>query len=43
MIRQDFTGRVALIIGGTSGIGLASARAFARAGASIALAARGEE
>ncbi|WP_163998197.1 SDR family NAD(P)-dependent oxidoreductase [Pyxidicoccus caerfyrddinensis] len=43
MTRHDFTGRVALIIGGTSGIGLASARAFARAGASVVLAARGEE
>ncbi|MCY1077526.1 SDR family NAD(P)-dependent oxidoreductase [Archangium lansingense] len=43
MIRYDFTGRVAFIIGGTSGIGLATARAFARAGAHVALAARGEE
>jgi NAD(P)-dependent dehydrogenase (short-subunit alcohol dehydrogenase family) len=43
MIRYDFAGRVALIIGGTSGIGLATARAFVRAGASVVLAARGEE
>jgi NAD(P)-dependent dehydrogenase (short-subunit alcohol dehydrogenase family) len=43
MIRYDFAGRVALIIGGTSGIGLATARAFARASASVVLAARGEE
>jgi NAD(P)-dependent dehydrogenase (short-subunit alcohol dehydrogenase family) len=43
MIRHDFTGRVALVIGGTSGIGLATARAFARAGASVVLAARGED
>ncbi len=43
MIRYDFTGRVALIIGGSSGIGLASARAFARAGASVVIAARGED
>jgi len=41
MIRYDFTGRVALIIGGTSGIGLASARAFAQGGASVVIAARG--
>jgi NAD(P)-dependent dehydrogenase (short-subunit alcohol dehydrogenase family) len=43
MIRYDFAGRVALIIGGTSGIGLATARAFVRASASVVLAARGEE
>jgi len=43
MIRYDFTGRVALIIGGTSGIGLASARAFAQGGASVVIAARGED
>lgn len=43
MIRYDFSGRVALVIGGTSGIGLATARGFARAGASVVVAARGEE
>ncbi|MFP2904277.1 SDR family NAD(P)-dependent oxidoreductase [Pyxidicoccus sp. 3LFB2] len=43
MIRYDFSGRVALLIGGTSGIGLATARGFAQAGASIVLAARGED
>src|SRR5690349_17765890 len=43
MVSYDFSGRVALVIGGTSGIGLASARGFAKAGASVVLAARGEE
>ena len=43
MIRYDYSGRVALVIGGTSGIGLATARGFARAGASVTIAARGED
>jgi A-factor type gamma-butyrolactone 1'-reductase (1S-forming) len=40
MITHDFSGKVALITGGTSGIGLATARALGRAGARVVLAAR---
>lgn len=38
----DFNGQVALVTGASSGMGLATARAFAEAGASIVLAAQGE-
>lgn len=34
----DFTGQVALVTGAASGMGLATARAFAEAGASVVLA-----
>ena len=41
-VQYDFSNRVVFITGGSSGIGLATANAFARAGARIAIAARGE-
>ena len=34
----DFTGQVALVTGGSSGIGLVTARAFAEAGAAVVIA-----
>jgi len=34
----DFTGKVALVTGASSGVGLATARAFAEAGATVVLA-----
>jgi len=40
---HDFTGRVVLVTGGTSGIGLAAATAFLEAGASVAITGRNLE
>jgi NAD(P)-dependent dehydrogenase (short-subunit alcohol dehydrogenase family) len=42
-MNESFDGKVALVTGAGSGIGLATAKAFAEAGASVVLADRREE
>ena len=43
MMQMDMTGKVALVSGGSDGIGLATARLLARRGATVAICARNEE
>ncbi|RBL67859.1 short chain dehydrogenase, partial [Pseudomonas sp. MWU13-2625] len=40
MIEIDLTGQVAVVTGGSSGIGLATAERFLQAGASVAICGR---
>ena len=39
----DFTGKTVMVFGGTSGINLGIAKAFARAGATLAVASRSQD
>jgi len=41
-VYADMKGKVALMTGGSSGIGLATAKAFARQGARVVIASRGK-
>ncbi|MDW9247056.1 short chain dehydrogenase family protein [Burkholderia cepacia] len=43
MIQIDLTGQVAVVTGGSSGIGLATAERFLQAGASVAICGRDGE
>ncbi|MCM3308883.1 SDR family NAD(P)-dependent oxidoreductase, partial [Priestia megaterium] len=43
MIQIDLSGQVAVVTGGSSGIGLATAERFLQAGASVAICGRDDE